>query len=898
MRRLVFGLLVLAAPAACGTAVAQPPPGLPSPRITTLFPAGAKAGPTPEVSRFGVTLRLANEVTVTGTDLDEPQKLVFSHPGITGEYVPPPAPPADPKKKDAPPPKPNPAGPHKFRVTVAPDVPPGNYEVRFVGRFGVSNPRAFVVGSGEEFYEKEPNNDLPEAQRVELGTTVNGVLSSATDVDYTVFSARKGQRVVAACLSSSIDGRANPMIEVYDAAGRRLAANRNYRDNDAVTDLVIPEDGDYYVRLCQFAYQGGGPDCVYRLSIGTAPWIDAVFPPAVEPGKPTPVTLYGRNLPNGQPADGYTVDGRPLEKLTVTVTPPSDPSAATRLQFRGRIDPVTGLQDGFEYTLQGPNGWSNPVPIYFTRDKLVVKQNRGGTTAATAEPIPAPCEVVGFISRRGDSDWYRFDAKKGDRFVIEVLAERIGTAADFFFSVRDGKDPKRDLSGEQDDDPDSLHPLGFYSRSTDPPPYRFTAPEDGSYLVLVGCRESSVTYGPRSVYRLRVGRPDPDFRVVAMPYSRHYQTGANLWQGGTLAFDLFVHRTDGYSGPVTVTAEGLPAGVTARPVTVGPSARWGTLVLSAAAAAPPGLATFSLTATGTTADGRPLTRPVRPAAVIWGLNTQQQQVPVVSRLVDSFVLAVVPEKAFFTLAADPANAVTKVNMKDEKLAVPLTVKQGEKFTVPLKVNWLVADKQNVTLAAEPIHPSSQASPVTVQIATQPTADKPEAALNFDVKANAPPGTYCVTLKGTAQVPYAKPAPAGGTMPKGTNVPAEAFSDPIEVTVIPTALAKVTVGNLPNNTLTAGTGGDVLVRVERQYDYAGEFRVRFDPPPGLTGVTAEPVTIPAGANEVKLLLKAAADAKPGAVNNATITVTAVYGGKHTITHEAKVNFTVAAAPKKK
>jgi hypothetical protein len=69
-------------------------------------------------------------------------------------------------------------------------------------------------------------------------------------------------------------------------------------------------------------------------------------------------------------------------------------------------------------------------------------------------------------------------------------------------------------------------------------------------------------------------------------------------------------------------------------------------------------------------------------------------------------------------------------------------------------------------------------------------------------------------------------------------------------------------------------------------------VKFELPKGVTGVTAEDVIIPAGKDEVKLVLKAPADAKPGAVTNAVITLTAMYGGKHTVTHEAKVTFTVA------
>jgi hypothetical protein len=892
MRRAVFGLILLAA---CTTVAAQqpPPPGLPSARLQHAFPPGAKAGPPPKVVRFGIVITRDHEVTVVGNDLDDPEQLWFSHPGIKGEYIEPPEPPSDPKKKDAPPKKkqkgnPSANGPHKFKVTVAADVPPGTYDLRVVGKYGVSNPRAFVVGNGEEANEKEPNNDVPEAQRIAIGTTVSGVFTNPTDVDYTLFAGKKGQRVLVSCVSSAIDGRATPLVEVFDSAGRKLAANRNYRDSDALADLVLPADGEYYVRLSQFAYQGGGADHFYRMTISTGPWIDSVFPPVVEPGKPAQVTLYGRNLPNGQPA-GFMVDGAPLEKLAVTISPPADKAAATKLAVRGRIEPVTALQDGFEYTFKGPNGVSNAVPIYFAREKLVVKKNAGGSTAATAEPIPAPCEVVGFLGRRGDSDWYSFNAKKGEQFVVEVSAEKIGTQADFFFSVRDGKDSKKDFSGEQDDDNDTLHPLGFYTKSTDPPAYKFTAPEDGKYLVVVGCREADVAFGPRSAYKLRVSPAKPDFRVIAMPYSRHYQTGATVWQGGTQAFDMFVQRIDGYTGSVAVTVEGLPAGVTAKPLTIGPGAKYGTLVLTAKADAAPAVDPFTVKATGTDAAGKKLTRDVRPATVTWGINTQQQPVPVLSRLDQSFVLAVRAEKTLYTLVAEVAKATTKIGGKDEKLAAPIVVKQGEKFSVPLKVNWVSADKQPVQVTAEPIGQSPQASPVTVQIPTQPTKDKPEGVANFDVKTSAPPGTYTLVLKGVAQVPFVKDPMS---KQKGPNVPAEEFSEPIVVNVIPSSVAKLSVTNLPNNTLKLGAKGELTVKVERQHNFTGEFKVKLTLPKGVERVTVADATIPAGKDEAKLVVEADDDAKPGAVTDATITVTAKYDGKHPITHETKVTFTLA------
>ena len=90
----------------------------------------------------------------------------------------------------------------KFSVTIDKAVPPGSYEVRFVNPHGISNPRVFVVGDLTEVAEKEPNNDVEQAQRVALGTTITGLINPATDVDYSIFAGKKGQHVVLTCLTA------------------------------------------------------------------------------------------------------------------------------------------------------------------------------------------------------------------------------------------------------------------------------------------------------------------------------------------------------------------------------------------------------------------------------------------------------------------------------------------------------------------------------------------------------------------------------------------------------------------------------------------------------------------------------------------------------------------------
>jgi hypothetical protein len=151
----------------------------PTPRLTVLTPTGGKPGTT-------------FEVAFTGTEVEEPQALLFSHPGIKGTPIIPPIPPVDPKAKPDPKKKPVQPPITKFTVTIDAAVPVGFYDVRLVNKNGVSNPRRFVVGTYKEVAEKEPNNDVEQAQKVEIGTTITGAITAGTDVDYFAFPARRG----------------------------------------------------------------------------------------------------------------------------------------------------------------------------------------------------------------------------------------------------------------------------------------------------------------------------------------------------------------------------------------------------------------------------------------------------------------------------------------------------------------------------------------------------------------------------------------------------------------------------------------------------------------------------------------------------------------------------------
>src|SRR5262249_25645287 len=145
-----------------------------------------------------------------------------------------------------------------------------------------------------------------------------------------------------------------------------------------------------------------------------APWIDAVHPSVIEPGKTVQATVYGRNLPGGQLDKTAVVDGRALEKITVNITAPNDPAAAQRLAFSGHVSPqMTGLNGGFEYRVKNDAGSSNPLLISLATAPVVVGSQKN-LKMEEAQPVTLPCEIGGCVMHKNEHDWYTFTAKKGD----------------------------------------------------------------------------------------------------------------------------------------------------------------------------------------------------------------------------------------------------------------------------------------------------------------------------------------------------------------------------------------------------------------------------------------------------------------------------------------------------
>ncbi|HUR54645.1 MAG TPA: hypothetical protein VMZ71_10970, partial [Gemmataceae bacterium] len=674
-RRIAAVRLASAASAVSAVAVLVASAGFVSaqsgPQLLTVFPPGVRVGETVEV-------------TVSGTNFAGDEELLFCEQAgksfkaerVGGAKAP------DPKTKQ-------PGGgaaqaSAKFKVTHS---GPGEkdlgrvalFDVRVVGKNGLSNPRAFAVEGRAQANEAEPNNDVPQAQKVELNTTVSGVISAPTDVDYVSFKAKAGVGVVVSCLTSTIDSRLQADLAVFGPDGKQLAANRGYRGWDALLDFLPSADGEYLVRVSQFAYTTGGADHFYRLTVTTDSWIDATYPPFSH----DVTTTYGRNL--GKAAwlrerdkkllttdPRFTrADGRPFDALVQEWGPP--PGFGGGLPYLAVAGPARPALGGMEAESSDIDG-----NLKFFGGGVLDNEKNG--TPETAQVVTLPCDIAGRIAKKNERHWYAFDAKKGDVWTLEVFADRIGSPVDAFFVLTDDKGK---VITEADDSPDTLSPNQFYTRSDDPARYRFNVPNDGKYRVMVSTREAGIQWGVRDQYVLRIAKERPDFRLCVMPITPHVPDAVTLQKGGAAMFAVFVFRHDGFEGGITLKTENLPRGVSCETQYIGPRQTRGTLVLTAAKDAPDWAGFVNITGEAKI-DGLDRTHDARPFTVTWSppglqLNQPPPNTPMLTRMdrCDSYAVALaVRGTAPFSLT--PSQTEFKAKPGD-KFDVTIKVTRDEKF---------------------------------------------------------------------------------------------------------------------------------------------------------------------------------------------------------------------------
>jgi len=225
-----------------------------------------------------------------------------------------------------------------------------------------SNRVPVAVDTLAECVEQEPNDEPAVAQRIRPPLVVNGRIGQAGDCDVFRFHGRGGGRIVVEVVARRLGSPLDSVLELADAAGRRIAANDDHEDRgdglsthhaDSRLLATLPRDGDYYVRLVD-AQGHGGDEYAYRLRISARrPDFELrVVPSTINapPGATVPITVHALRkdgfagdvaLALADPAEGFALAGGWVpagqDQVRLTLTVPREPrDEPFKLHLEGR----------------------------------------------------------------------------------------------------------------------------------------------------------------------------------------------------------------------------------------------------------------------------------------------------------------------------------------------------------------------------------------------------------------------------------------------------------------------------------------------------------------------------------------------------------------------------------
>ncbi len=353
------------------------PAPLPKPELATVTPRGVQRGVTTRLRLTGS--HLVGAVTAAGAD-----------PVLQAGAV---------QVADS-------GGEALLEVNPPADAPRGAYKLAVTGPGGVSGKLDLWLDDLPQSVEAEPNNLRADATVISLPAAVWGAAEAKGDVDHFAFDAQAGQTMVidlaAQAAGQALASKLNGMLALYDPQGRVVAANNdNLNELDSLLVHTITVAGRYTVAVSDQSLAGSA-DHRYRLTVGALPVVVGTFPLGVPAKTSTEVQLVGYNLP----AD-LRVAVQAGESGEAEV-----PLDGERYRVRGGAKVVVGA---FSETLESE---PNDAP---------------GAAGALAPPMT----VNGRIQSPGDADYFRFEAKAGQTWVIETEAARRGSPVDTRLDVLD-----------------------------------------------------------------------------------------------------------------------------------------------------------------------------------------------------------------------------------------------------------------------------------------------------------------------------------------------------------------------------------------------------------------------------------------------------------------------------
>jgi hypothetical protein len=454
-----------------------------APVLRELQPRGAQQGKT-----FTLTL--------VGRELTEGAKIVSTLPAVFT--------PLTPSMKGLP-----------FLVELKSDAAIGTYPIRLATADGISNILMFTVGAFPEI-EEEPETDPQEAHdsiaraRIvkSLPVTINGVLKGAGRAVYGI-RGRAGEHRVFEVEARRSGSAIDPAIELLDEKGNQLARNEDAPGIgvDSRLEYTFPRDGNYFVEVhdARFSRQEQN---FYRLTIGSYPYAESIFPLGGRHGATIEVEFHGQ--------------GRVAR-------------SSVKLPDQGNFLKV-GL----------PGSPALPFSMALGDYPEVTEPVSG--------PLPVPVVINGRISKPSEADRYQIQVSPGDSLLCELQSRELETSRlDGLITVYDAKGKKLASAGDAPPPADVLS-AQLVGRTSNDPFLNFKVPP-GLTELTVAVEDIAQRGGNDFAYRLTVRKQAEEFLISASP------AYLNVPRGGTALVTVTADRR-GFDGPIQAAMADLPKGWT------------------------------------------------------------------------------------------------------------------------------------------------------------------------------------------------------------------------------------------------------------------------------------------------------------------------------------------------
>jgi hypothetical protein len=477
-----------------------------------------------------------------------------------------------------------------------------------------------------------------------LPATLVGTIAVPGEIDSYEFDGRAGEELVFRVAASRLGSRLESLLVLRNDSGQVLAeAGRNENRADAVLTYKLPQAGKYTLSVTD-REKGGSSDHFYRVDAGPLPYITQVFPLGVRAGEPASVSVTGVNLGDvrevkvdpPKSTDGWTLmplnvkSGQGWSLNTVKLAVGNDPEVLEQepnnspAQAQAISLPITinghisggamngGAADEDYFRFHAAKGEKlsidvaasrlgspldsvievldtkgNPIPRATLRclnETVTTLSDRDSRTPGIRLTSTSGFHEGNYLMVGDELDQLVYIADQPDEDVRLRSADGLrwalmGTSPDVH-SINTPVYRVEILPPGAEFPPNGLPVFHLTWRNDDGGPgygadsrLNFVAPQDGEYILHL--KDVRGLEGQDFAYRLSLHDADPEFELRADP------DNPNIPKGGYAFVNVGANRVKGYEGPIEISVEGLPAGVTASPATI-PAGQDSTFVLLSA----------------------------------------------------------------------------------------------------------------------------------------------------------------------------------------------------------------------------------------------------------------------------------------------------------------------------